>query len=543
MARKIHFSRLLDFLSGSALAGASTKVQRGALNRDFDFAKLESKKLRELIDANLPTFYIVDANLIAKELTDGLGFSNFVENQEYVNLKFPSKKELHIFLLNIVISTLDGIPKKSFLQTIDSLNKEYIVLLNTLTEAKTYAKYRNASTRFAFKMRSILKSSGVYVANDSSKIVSNFKPNSYAIIAPTFNSAVEYVNTRLNDNIRKAFSQSYDLTLKAFNSKADSKNRFTIGDFINAGHTAAYTAKNELIGVNMPFAQEKQFQLSGDPKAEGLETELGPLYLESDYAIKFDQNFVENATNMLNMQFSFTVSMPAKYNTATLRTQEVARIRSYIADTVLPTIQEQAKNKFVGGIVQDILLDTGASPNAREFIESAIRSSLKGESVESIKKRSTANKKDNKLFATTAIFKNPKKLNIKTKSGGTKIKGIKLSTSISAPQISNLTNLLNILSAQLVNRVRQNMGTGDRSDILNYRTGRFAESVRVERLTQGREGMITAYYTYMKYPYATFSEGGRQEFPRSRDPKLLISKSIREIMQEQMVTRMRAQLI
>jgi hypothetical protein len=86
------------------------------------------------------------------------------------------------------------------------------------------------------------------------------------------------------------------------------------------------------------------------------------------------------------------------------------------------------------------------------------------------------------------------------------------------------------------------MGTGSRTDILNYRTGRFAESARVERITQGREGMITAYYNYMRYPYATFSQGGRQEFPRSRDPKLLISKSIREIMQEQMITKMRAVL-
>lgn len=86
------------------------------------------------------------------------------------------------------------------------------------------------------------------------------------------------------------------------------------------------------------------------------------------------------------------------------------------------------------------------------------------------------------------------------------------------------------------------MGTGDKSDILNYRTGRFAQSVQVNNVTQGREGMITAYYTYMKYPYATFSQGGRQEFPRSRDPKLLISKSIREILQEQMITRMRAVL-
>ena len=113
---------------------------------------------------------------------------------------------------------------------------------------------------------------------------------------------------------------------------------------------------------------------------------------------------------------------------------------------------------------------------------------------------------------------------------------------IEKPVIESLTNLQNLLNARLAAQIRQNMGDGNRRDVLNYRTGRFAESVSVDRVTQGREGTITAYYNYMRYPYATFSEGGRQQYPRSRDPKLLISKSIREIMQEQMITRMRAVL-
>ena len=84
------------------------------------------------------------------------------------------------------------------------------------------------------------------------------------------------------------------------------------------------------------------------------------------------------------------------------------------------------------------------------------------------------------------------------------------------------------------------MGTGSSKNLLNLRSGRFAESVKVERLTESRAGMITAFYTYMKNPYATFSEGGRQSKPRSRDPKLLISKSIREIAATQVGNRMRA---
>jgi hypothetical protein len=44
----------------------------------------------------------------------------------------------------------------------------------------------------------------------------------------------------------------------------------------------------------------------------------------------------------------------------------------------------------------------------------------------------------------------------------------------------------------------------------------------------------------MKNPYATFSTGGRQSVPKSRDPKLLISKSIRDIAEQVATNRLRA---
>jgi hypothetical protein len=62
-------------------------------------------------------------------------------------------------------------------------------------------------------------------------------------------------------------------------------------------------------------------------------------------------------------------------------------------------------------------------------------------------------------------------------------------------------------------------------------------------MSQSRAGMITAFYSYMKNPYATFSDGGRQQNPKSRDPKLLISKSIREIAAQQVGNRLRAVVV
>ena len=84
------------------------------------------------------------------------------------------------------------------------------------------------------------------------------------------------------------------------------------------------------------------------------------------------------------------------------------------------------------------------------------------------------------------------------------------------------------------------MGSGSSRTVLNLQTGRLAESAKVERLSESRAGMITAFYSYMKNPYATFSDGGQQSSPKSRDPKLLISKSIREIAATQVANRLRA---
>lgn len=536
MARRLHFSRLLDIISGSALAGANTKVQKSALHKDFDIAKLESKKLRDLIDSNLPTFYVVDLDTIVNELSHGLGLTNFRENEDYVKAQLPTKEELRKFLLNVLKDAMNKLPKKPFMASYDQVVKEYNKLIDSLAKRTTYIGYRNAASRFGADIRRILKTSGVYVASDGDAIVANLTPNSYVVIGPTFNGAVESVNKLINTELRTAFSKNYDVNLKEYN--ADPKNRFTIGDFINAGHTAAYAEKGGLIGVNMPFAQERQFLLSGTEKALGIDAAVADLYLDAGYAIKFKQNFTESAKNLLDMQFSFTISMPAKYNTATLRTQELQRIKEYIGNTILPDIKEQAKRKFDGGLLDDTILNTSASPTLPEFIRDAVIDSIKGKAINRVVKTSTAKAKG--TVKSHVIVKDPQPTKLKAKSGGTSIQSQAFKYNQGDTHDYSLTSLQLILADKLFETIKKNMGTGARRDVLNYRTGRFAQSVKIERLSQGREGMITAFYSYMKNPYATFSDGGAQQFPRSRDPKTLISRSIREILAEKVSNKLRA---
>lgn len=90
---------------------------------------------------------------------------------------------------------------------------------------------------------------------------------------------------------------------------------------------------------------------------------------------------------------------------------------------------------------------------------------------------------------------------------------------------TNPMALQNLLNEILPATVAQNMT----SPALNYRTGRFANSVRVDGITQGPRGgntMIEA--TYMTNPYETFAPGGQKYTPQ-RDPERLIKRSIRQV--------------
>lgn len=91
-------------------------------------------------------------------------------------------------------------------------------------------------------------------------------------------------------------------------------------------------------------------------------------------------------------------------------------------------------------------------------------------------------------------------------------------------RFTSLVNVQGLINALIRTQVARNM----KPPALQYRTGRFSNSVNVTNLKFTREGNLTAFYTYMKYPYQTFERGYRQG-NQYRDPRLLIDKSIREV--------------
>jgi hypothetical protein len=201
------------------------------------------------------------------------------------------------------------------------------------------------------------------------------------------------------------------------------------------------------------------------------------------------------------------------------------------------------------------LINTKGSPSLKASIGKNIANIIKtGKTLEEVTTKvtqtvsKTSKDKDvvelNKMLkqAGKALKQVQKEAKKQNKVSGTKQV---TSTTVSGKlqRMPSMTSLQAYINENLQSVISANMGGGTERSILNYRTGRFAESAKVETLSKSRQGLITAFYTYMKNPYQTFEPGFRQGSPRSRDPKLLISKSIREIVATKVDNKLRAQAL
>lgn len=233
-------------------------------------------------------------------------------------------------------------------------------------------------------------------------------------------------------------------------------------------------------------------------------------------------------------------------NPVAVNAQIAAKVMSDLVDKIAK--YENQIIKVLGTYVENApkyVVDLKSSKSAVDHVVDSVIATMKGIKTEKVKvahtkvkvtevsaKKSSATNLTSKVKPLVAARK--KELNNLLKVAG-KIKKPEATISI--------TNLEALLRARLYSQVKQNMGTGTAKNVLNYRTGRFAKSANIDRVLVSRQGMVSVFYNYMRNPYGTFSEGGKQQYPRSRDPKLLISKSIREIGASLVGNRLRAILV
>lgn len=182
-------------------------------------------------------------------------------------------------------------------------------------------------------------------------------------------------------------------------------------------------------------------------------------------------------------------------------------------------------------IQNEILLAKG-SPSFQELLRRYIDEAFLGKSHKytTFNTKKTIKRKDQNVSVNIGKLSSAKLVTRTTLSR----KAIKEETS--SPNLQDLINLINI---NFHDKIQENMGKGGAKQILNYRTGRFARSAKVQTLTPSREkGMIEAQVKYMRYPYGVFEPGGRLHKP-GRDPHRIFARSIRQILQEQKIANLR----
>jgi len=100
--------------------------------------------------------------------------------------------------------------------------------------------------------------------------------------------------------------------------------------------------------------------------------------------------------------------------------------------------------------------------------------------------------------------------------------------------------VIDLINNLLHDQIKENMGKGRSKKILNYRTGRFARSAKVKNLLPSSEkGAINAAVKYMRKPYGVFEPGNTAMATPGRNPARIFGRSIRQILQEQKIAKLR----
>jgi hypothetical protein len=119
------------------------------------------------------------------------------------------------------------------------------------------------------------------------------------------------------------------------------------------------------------------------------------------------------------------------------------------------------------------------------------------------------------------------------------LKGKKLKTkgsTTSAPtNTTNWSSLTAIINQKLSQQVANNMGAPG----LVYRTGRLANSAKVVNVETTKDGYPSIVFDYQRAPYDVFDrvKGSAPWNTPARDPRALVDKSVREIVQEMAIGR------
>lgn len=469
---------------------------------DTKLFESSSLRVRDIVDRVFPVMGIISLDDVSSELN------------KYSELTQVDKD----FLLTVVKQGLEA--SKNLAQPITS--QELGTRLNAiLSDTKLN------SIEIVKKIKELFKKAYYFTDSDS------ISPNSYVFVAANYNGIVTQLTARINGILKAQGSEK------------------RLGQYLDLGHSAARIEGTDEYLFNSPKLIATLFDISTSSPEIFINKTIdlnksASIFAKTtgqlNYTVEVSRDF---GSNFMNLFVSIGGSLITYENSRENQARGALEAKEKFGTNkpVLAKLAARFKEINEGGlrglfntrdlsrIVRELVRSSG-SPSALDFAAHQIVSALTGKSPEKHKSTKKATSKKNFTLPGSSPLKPPKAKKL-----------IPRAKKILTSPGSLVPNLLQLINANLFEQIKKNMGDGNRRDVLNYRTGRLARSASVERISESRNGMITAFYTYMKNPYATFSSGGMQQYPKTRDPKLLISKSIREIAAEQVQNRLRAVLV
>ena len=600
MADTNALSTLLNLLIGSGRAAGRATGSSAGTAAGKASAKLQNtiagiqKDIRESISSNLPVFYllnaevIVDSMLAAIDPKRGNELSKFLVSMkessssadiyEFSSIQGELQETKNAFGTVISTSSVGGFTplytKKynklisqrsaiikdvtnSLQQNIRSTStmlsiSNYIAHLNNLLAKKITAlsqlpeefetKARSEGVKHTRAIGALLrkkfKDIGTSRITDADFFLTNYNGDSQVLVVGSSYNNTTTVAHNIVTEILESYLKDLDITV------ASGTSGFKAGNFAAAGHSGLRSGSS-IIGINTPLTQIASMILANNNlDAPGIMDGFIMNTGHKDWAIEVNESYTDAGKMVLNLGISFLQSQPSVYNSETLSPEEVAYFKTVFKkrfDKDYAALRKELTKSLKDPKVFSFIFKVfRMSPTLDEAIVGHLKSALTGKPYKGPKGSGTF-----KDIGVDKLVKIPKVSKPVTKGMGTaKSKKIisEVPLRITQGKLTSLASLQTLLNLALAKQIQQNMGTGTSRNVLNYRTGRLAESAQVTTLSQSREGMITAFYTYQRNPYGTFSEGGAQSSPKTRDPKLLISKSIREVLSTQVNNRLRAVL-
>lgn len=494
-----------------------------------------------------------DGNIYDEDITT---LNKGLAKQAIAKLLTTSVKELITKKIVLAVSTMHANLPGSKEDPVTTLNKAMEPLLNEANsvisnpniphEAKIAIVFR-LGTQFRMKINSVFGNRALLKTElpGASSVA-----NRYVFFSKNFSDLTSKINPKISSALSLALNASLNI-----NIKFQVSDNITIGKTVHFAHTALKSAGNTIL--NSPAYSKLIYNTVNSPERAKQSPFSDALRASNHFKIKtghtklalvVDKSIIEGSSTLMQLGMTYTTDHASKLNLL-MGTKE-SKYGSGSSGSALKASQQLRTNldqRRVSSILNTLLrgnpLYGTSSPTLKHLINTHILEAILTGKPKPKKYHATKSRTINNSYIEPTTPKNPAKPNIAQKNvSKPTVRTPHINSTVGERHVG-LTSIQTLLNRHLQDVVSANMGNGNARNVLNYRTGRLAASAKVERVSQSKEGMISAFYTYMRNPYGTFSEGGRQQHPRSRDPKTLISKSIKEIAATMMVTRMRAVLV